>query len=280
MPASSRSRAGFTLVEMLISLVLLSSLGGVMAGFILANNRFVRTQDALREARGISRRELDPLTADLRAVEATGGVVAAASTDLTIRVPYALGVVCHATGGQTVVSLLPPDSLLYANAGFSGYAWRSNLGTYTYQEGGTTVGTSTPSACLPDSVSTLSGGKVITLTPGAPFGTPAGSPVFLFQRIRYRFTASSAVPGRIGLWRTVVATGIAEELAAPFDSMAVFRFYRLDADTSQAAAPSPLSTTRGIELRLAGASRSTPYGAPGPKVVNLTTAIFFQNRLD
>ena len=277
-PLSSRS--GFTLVEMLIALVLLSSLGGVMAGFILANNRFVRTQDAWREARGISRRELDRLNADLRSVEATGGVVAAAPTDLTVRVPYALGVICHATGGQTVVSLLPPDSVLYSNAGFSGYAWRGNLGVYSYQEGGTTVGTSTASACLPDSVSTLPGGKVITLTPGAPFGTPTGSPVLLFQRIRYRFAPSSALPGRIGLWRTVVATGTAEELAAPFDSTASFRFYRLDSDTSQAAAPSPLSTTRGIELRLAGASRATPYGAAGPKVVGLTTTIFFQNRLD
>ena len=142
------------------------------------------------------------------------------------------------------------------------------------------MGTSTASACLPDSVSTLPGGKVITLTPGAPFGTPAGSPVFLFQRIRYRFAPSSALPGRIGLWRTVVATGTAEELAAPFDATAAFRFYRLDSDTSQAAAPSPLSTTRGIELRLAGASRATPYGAAGPKVVGLTTTIFFQNRLD
>jgi hypothetical protein len=207
-------------------------------------------------------------------------VVAAAPTDITVRVPYALGVICHATGGQTVVSLLPPDSLLYANAGFSGYAWRSTLGNYSYQEGGTTLGTSTASACVPDSVSTLSGGKVITLTPGAPFGTPAGTPVFLFQRIRYRFTASSAMPGRIGLWRTVVATSTSEELAAPFDSTAAFRFFRLDSDTSQSAAPSPLSTTRGIELRLAGASRGTPYGAAGPKVVSLTTAVFFQNRLD
>jgi len=142
------------------------------------------------------------------------------------------------------------------------------------------VGTSTASACQPDSVSTLPGGKVSTLSPGAPFGTPAGSPVLLFQRIRYRFAASSAMPGRIGLWRTVVATGTAEELAAPFDSSAVFRFFQLDSDTAQAAAPSPLSTTRGIELRLAGASRGTPYGAAGPKVVNLTTAIYFQNRLD
>jgi len=280
MPPASPSRSGFTLVEMLIAMVLLSSLGGVMAGFILANNRFVRSQDAWREARSVSRRELDRLTADLRAVEATGGVVAAAPTDLTVRVPYALGVICHATGGQTVVSLLPPDSLLYANAGFSGYAWRNNLGVYSYQEGSTTVGTSTASACQPDSVSTLPGGKVITISPGAPFGTPAGSPVLLFQRIRYRFAASSAMPGRIGLWRTVVATGTAEELAAPFDSSAVFRFFQLDSDTAQAAAPSPLSTTRGIELRLAGASRGPPYGAAGPKVVNLTTAIYFQNRLD
>jgi len=276
----SPSRAGFTLVEMLIALVLLSSLGGVMAGFILANNRFVRTQDAWREARTISRRELDRLYADLRSVEATGGVVAAAPTDLTIRVPYALGVVCHATGAQTVVSLLPPDSLLYANAGFSGYAWRSTLGGYTYQDGGTTLGSSTASACLSDSVTTLPGGKVITLSPGAPFGTPAGSPLFLFQRIRYRFTASSAMPGRIGLWRTVVATSTPEELAAPFDSTAAFRYFQLGSDTSQSAAPSPLSSTRGVELRLNGASRSTPYGAPGPKVVKLTTAIFFQNRLD
>jgi hypothetical protein len=53
-------------------------------------------------------------------IEANGGVMAASATSLTIRIPYAIGVVCGNNGAGTVLSLLPVDSTTYAEAAFYG----------------------------------------------------------------------------------------------------------------------------------------------------------------
>jgi hypothetical protein len=213
-------------------------------------------------------------------IEATGGVVSADSATLLLRVPYAFGMVCLTAGATTTLSLLPVDSLMYAQGGFSGYAWRDSVGNYTYVEGGVTLGAGIATNCTSASITTLTGGRVITLSPGLPAAAAPGVPVFLFQRIRYAFAASTALPGRVGLWRTVIATSAAEEIAAPFDSTSRFKFFVLNRDTSQNAAPSPLGNTRGIDLVLDAASERTPHGSTTPKRVQIRTAVFFRNRMN
>ena len=89
---------------------------------------------------------------------------------------------------------------------------------------------------------------MVAIKPPLPAAIPAltavGTAVLLFQRLTYEFKASGALAGRTGLWRTVVATGQTDELVAPFDATATFRFFRTGSDTAQAAVPSPLNTTR------------------------------------
>ena len=260
-------------------MVIMAIVGMVLTRFMLDNSRLASQQDAWRQARGVSRGALGVLRSDLRPLEVSNGVVAAAARDITVRSPYAFGVVCRATGALTTVSLLPADSVRYAAGSFSGFAWRDSLSTYHYLEGGITVGTGTAAACQVDSVTTLTRGRVITLSPGAPTAAPPGTPVFLFRRVRFEFKNSTAFPGRQGLWRTLVASGVADEIAAPMDTSSRFNFYRLNRDTAQAAVPSPLSDLRGFEVVLNGASVRTPFGATVPKLSRATTAIFFQNRL-
>jgi type II secretory pathway pseudopilin PulG len=272
-------RRGFTLVELLLGIIMMAVVGIMLTRFMLANSKLVAKQDASERARGTSRSAQLLLTTDIRPVEVSNGVVAAAARDITIRSPYATGVVCRATGSVTTVSLLPSDSARYAAGGFTGFAWRDSLAAYHYVEGGTTVGTGSAATCLIDSVTTLTGGQVITLTPGAPTNAVPGAPIFLYRKVRYEFKNSVAFSGRQGLWRTLVTSAVSDEIAAPMDTSSRFNFYVLNADTAQAGVPGTLSDIRGFEVLLNGASARIPSGASAPQVSRVTLSIFFQNRM-
>ena len=133
-----------------------------------------------------------------------------------------------------------------------------------------------------DTISTLPGGSVVNLTAFTiGSGTPTrGMNVFLYQRVRYWFGTSTALPGKIALWRSVIGSGVNEELAAPFDSTARFRFYRVGSSVAQTSVPSPMSDARGIEIHLDGLSETTPQGSTGPKRIALTTSVWFKNHHD
>jgi len=123
-------------------------------------------------------------------------------------------------------------------------------------------------------------GSVVTLMPAMPAGALVGAPMLLEQRLRYEFKASAAVPGALGLWRTVVSTGSAEELVAPFTNAARFRFFVQNADTAQSPVPSPLSDTRGVEFVLAARSETSVGGGFGHDSTLVSTAVFFRNRIN
>jgi hypothetical protein len=49
---------------------------------------------------------------------------------------------------------------------------------------------------------------------------------------------------------------------------------------AQAAVPADLSTVRGLELVLNGASDRAASGTAAPKIATTTTSVFFENRPD
>jgi prepilin-type N-terminal cleavage/methylation domain-containing protein len=277
------TRRGFTLPELLVSMVILGIIGGALTKLFVSQSRFHDEQTQLRRARFVSRAAVNAAVSDLRMVEPTGGVVSAASRAITVRVPYALGIVCANTATQTTLALLPVDSSVYATAGFSGYAWRDTLGIYNYVEIGATVGPDNPAACVAANFTVLPKGGVVAVRPPLPVTLPpraaVGTTLLLFQRIAYEFKGSVALPGRLALWRTSVATGQADELVAPFDSSARFRFYVAGGDTAQTAVPTLLSAVRGLELDLSAQSERAPEGAARPKAARISTAVFFNNQL-
>ena len=83
----------------------------------------------------------------------------------------------------------------------------------------------------------------------------------------------------MALWRTTVVTGQADELVAPFDTSAKFRFFVVGSDTAQAAVPSPVSNVHGLELGLTSQSDRAPEGATAPRQAQVVTAVFFNNQL-
>ena len=284
-----RVRRGFTLIELLVGVVLFAIIGTLCTKLITTQGRFFDRQGMGNAARNVSRASLNRVISDFRMIEATGGVVAASSTSLTLRIPFAIGVMCATQGGVTQITLLPVDSTTYANAtsaatgGVYGYAWRNfQTGVYSYVENPATEAPGLPAVCTAKNVTTVTDGKVVQVTPVLPAGAGLGTPVFLYQKIRYEFKASTAIPGKIGLYRTVIAPNGAlssEELVAPFANTASWKFFTVNGGSvAQAAPPASLSDMRGLELHLDGTSESIAATKSAPENAPFTTAVFFKNR--
>jgi prepilin-type N-terminal cleavage/methylation domain-containing protein len=293
------ARQGFTLIELMLSLIVTAIVGAALVRMVLGQARFMDQQEAWRNARSVARGGINRLLSDLRVVEAQGGVSAAVAggQDFTVRVPYAFGIICDFTANTAVVSLLPVDANMYNAPGHTGFAIRAADGVYAYYV--STVADAAPAGtgngpcvgvALPDlpilTSFTVNGSptsQVIALAATANF-VPVpkkGQIVFLYRQIRYEFKNSTMLPGRTGLFRNPLnSAGGEEELAAPFANTARVNFYVLNNAAPQAAVPADLTTIRGLELVLDGMSERTPGGSTAPKTANVRTSVFFENRPD
>jgi prepilin-type N-terminal cleavage/methylation domain-containing protein len=278
-------RRGFTIIELLVGMVIFAIVGAAFTKLLSVQGRFFDRQGMANAARNVSRSSLNRVISDFRMIEATGGVIAASSQSLTIRIPFAIGVVCgdDAAAGATVVSLLPVDSTTYANAGYFGYAWRNfQTGVYTYVENPSSEFAGNAAVCVAKNLTTVPPGKVVGLSPLLPANAGLGAPVFLYAKVRYEFKASNSVPGKRGLYRTQIAPNGAEsteELVAPFANSAKWRFFVVsNSNTAQDDPPAQLSNLRGLELHLDGISEYIAAGLTSNESAPFTTAVFFKNR--
>ncbi len=284
-PTASRARRGFTLIELLVSVVIFAIIGALFTQLLTTQGRFFDKLGMANAARNVSRGSLNRVVSDFRMIEATGGVVAASPTSLTIRVPFAIGVVCANNGAKTALTLLPVDSVMYTQPGFYGYAWRNfETGTYSYVEPATEAAgdASDAAVCTARQITTLTNGRVVTVSPIVPAQAGLGAPVFLYRHARYEFKASAAVAGKTGLWRTTRfsnGTETTEELVAPFANTARYRFFVVGNNTTaQDNPPGDLSLIRGIELHLDGTSEVRAAGKSVEENAPFKTAVFFKNR--
>ena len=281
----NHARRGFTLPELLVGMVVVAIIGAALTRLLTVQGRFFDRQGMSNAARNVSRGSLNRLVSDLRMIETSGGVLAASPTSLTLRVPFAIGVVCSSNAQSTAASMLPVDSVTYHADGFYGFAWRNAVtGTYTYVENPAAHDKTTgQNACLAAAITTLPGRRTARITPVVS-GSSLGTPIFLYRRLRYEFKASTAVPGKIGLYRTTVFPGGAEdseELVAPFGPTARYRFFvASDNQTAQDNPPANLGDIRGIELHLDGVSEVIAAGKTAPESAPFTTAVFFKNRIN
>ena len=279
-----RNRRGVSLAELLIGMVILAIVGMGLTKVMASQARYFDHQKTSNLARAVSRGPLNRVVSDLRMVEAAGGVISASATSIEMRVPYAMGVVCGPgpTNTYTHISLLPVDSAMYSAPGYSGYAWRGGNGVYHYVNDNTTKEVGTLSVCNNFGIKTLTseGARIIRIMPKLDSAATYGTPVFLFRKIRYSFGPSTSVPGTTALFRTRMDDNYVEELSAPYDGSAKFRFFVGSSLTAQNSPPSDLSTIRGIELNMTGLSERTPTGATQKKKAPFVTAVFFKNRLN
>jgi Tfp pilus assembly protein PilX len=271
-------RAGVSLLELLVALTLLGFIGASILRTFTSQARLAELHTKRLDARAVSRAPINLVMSEARMVETGQGVVAASASSLTLRVPVAMGVVCGISGTETVVSLLPVDSAVVASAEISGHAYRQANGAYAYTEGATTVAAGGDATCTAEQITAAPGGRTVLVTPQMA-AAEVGTVGFLYQRVRYDFMASATFAGRMGLWRTLEPSGATEEVAAPFDPAARFRYYRADQDTVDTAVPA-LGQIRGFALELRGASEHARFGKTAPESTLLRTAVFFMNRLN
>jgi prepilin-type N-terminal cleavage/methylation domain-containing protein len=269
-----KSRRGFSLIELIITLVLVAIIGAAAGRMLLSQTRFYSRLAGQKDARSVTRNARNILQTELSMTEAGGGVVAATNDSITVRMPYAWGVYCAAS----TMMRLPVDSALYAMATFAGYAIKDTTatGAYTYTASGTAPTAGTATNCTTTaSITAPTNGAYLAVSGSS--GT-AGAPMFLYQIVTYKFAASALVSGKRGLYRRI-GTGTAEEILAPFDTSAKFRYYNLYADTAQTTVPT-LTNIRGVEVKLDAQSPNRTSKQANPESVSIKTAIFFRNRTD
>jgi prepilin-type N-terminal cleavage/methylation domain-containing protein len=141
MPMSNRGRRGFTIVEIITSLVIISIIGLAMTKLILGQTRAFQFDNGGRRARAAARSAMNILITDLRMTQDNGGVtyVDAANRRVDVRVPVVFGFVCENSGTSVVLALVPVDSFQRTSAKYGGYAVRdSTTGLYTYVNAGIT----------------------------------------------------------------------------------------------------------------------------------------------
>lgn len=289
----TRPPRAFTMIEILISLVIVGVIAGALTSLLTQQNRYFDQQTNVRRAREIARSSMNVLLSDLRMVQDSGGVDSVASDGKMIRVivPYRFGLVCSTSGTRTTVSLVPADSATVALSTYAGFAWRdSTTGRYHVITPSTPTGAEIPVASSHTSDCTGSGsgqanirtismngraGTLLDLTSDAASGAYPPVPVFLWEKISYSFKASVVFPGKIALWRNVQG-GTNEEIMAPFDTSARFKFYETGDDTSRTTPPS-VALIRGVDVVLNAISPKVSANTDSTSKENLVTSIFFKN---
>jgi prepilin-type N-terminal cleavage/methylation domain-containing protein len=272
------SSQGFTLVELLVAATLTAILGVALTRLLISDSRFVSRQDAMMEARQVSRAAMNTL-AELR-MTSRGGLLVASKDSVTIRVPFAFGMACQGSGSTQIASLAPADSLLYATSVPNGVASLKSTGLYAFAPAtGLAASTDTASCAAADSVRVVPGGRLVEITgiTGSPASRPqAGEIVYLFQTVTYKFAPSTEIPGRRALWRKAGSAAY-EELVTPFDTAARFAFLTGPNLTPVLTPPADLTTVRGLELRLIGQSQHPASVGEPPQRFELITRFVFSN---
>ena len=140
MRTHSRTRRGFSLVEIITALVILSILGVAMTKVMLSQTRGYQYENGGRRSRTAARSAMNILITDLRMTQDNGGVTAVDATNnlsVDARVPIGFGVVCSTAGTSLIMALAPVDSFQYAAMKFGGYGVRNaTTGIYSYVAGG------------------------------------------------------------------------------------------------------------------------------------------------
>ncbi len=287
-----RSRRGVSLVELLIAMTVASLMGAAMISFMVSFTRFQERTEAQRAARVVGRSAIAVLADGLRMVDPSWGIVSASATSITVKAPYAVGLICASTVTSETIALVPVDSVLFATPGYSGFAWQSGGSAFVPVDGGTLAVSSTfPSSCTSAGIQQQTAPSsapnqktlvvVITLPTGALSAPIAvGTPVLLYRRVQFYFAASgqTGLSGRTALWRDYLDDAVtATELTGPFDASAAFRFYISGTRAVQLSVPSDLTTLRGFQFYLPGESDRTVRQRNAPEQADLTTAVYFLN---
>ena len=108
--AGQRRRRGMTLVEIMVSLVLLGIVSGVIMRVIMRQQRFYQGVNQIMGQRGQLRQATSVLPVDLRGVSSVGAdILVASDSSMEFMVTVGTAVVCNVVNGSQVA--IPPELL-------------------------------------------------------------------------------------------------------------------------------------------------------------------------
>jgi len=109
-------RRGLTLIELMISIVLLGLLGGLIIGFLLKQQRFYAGASEILLTRTAVRQASVAMPNDLRGISSTGGdIYAMTDTSIDFRSTFGSSYVCASTRASSLISV-PPVTLAKGSA--------------------------------------------------------------------------------------------------------------------------------------------------------------------
>lgn len=243
---TGRRRAGFTLVELIVTMVIMGAVMGAMLTVLSRQQRFYRSASDIMDARTQTRQATDLLPADLRSLSSSdtrNGTDFYTSTDKVIDFRGAIGssIACRITGASTLV--LPPANL---SAGTALSTWSvtpqagdsifiyddsssasSNNDDHWAVYGITAIATVNPSssgACQTTSgyvsAADVTAGRVsykVTLGSALPATVSQGAPIRIFRRRRYELYQPSAGSGwYLGTYECRNSCGALSPVSGPF----------------------------------------------------------------
>ena len=279
---SSRRRAGFSLAELLVGLVLSGILATIIFQLLRGQSRFVAVQSAREEVQQNVRGALDVIAADLRGVP-PGALVQGTGSLVRFYSPRVWGTYCAGNDVTADILLpqLPAGSMPGALAGEWGLMGDTNpmtAGTgagawvpaWTFGQGAarSTVASWAAVALAASNCGGMSSAgpvQAIRLTgTNLPTGIPQGNPVFLFQQVQY--DVGTGTDGRLWVRRGSGAAGAQQPLAGPLpaDNSLRFQYYNNTNTAVPAVAPgttaASLAAIDRVQVFLTTRSRSTTGG--------------------
>ena len=267
-------RAGFTIIELLISMVLMSLVAAAIVQLLLRQERFYNSTTDLIQTRQQIRQAAAMLPADLRGISSVGGdIYVMSDSALEFRSVFGSSVVCANTLGKlstvpvtlakgstmTTWTRLPAvgDSLLVYNDS-SSFAATDDAWTRHQITAVTAVTGNVAAGCPTTSGLSLAGDLIasnpsyqLTLSPAASSKVLVGSAIRFFRRVHYRIYQDTdnqwylgfydCISGRVPVCNTTQAiAGPFQPYAATGTSGAQFVYY----DSTGAVTANPLQVAR------------------------------------
>jgi prepilin-type N-terminal cleavage/methylation domain-containing protein len=298
-----KNRRGFTLVELMLTLVLLGVMTAAMSMLLQRQQRFYRAESGLINLRSQLRQASDILPSEIRGLSSAGAspiadIYSMSDTAIDIRSTFGTSLVCSKVGNTQII--LPPASTAKANvltswmrapqAGdsvlvYNDGAGSGGLGTWDLHE--ITAVASGAGACPTASGFTQAADAgqtayTLTVTPNMSANIVAGAPVRLFSRAHYALYESSG-KWYLGYFSCSPACGALEPIAGPYKSYVssgsaqnglqfVFR------DTLGNVTAVPRNVAR-IQLTLRGeSSKAVAVGATGMTTDSVKLDVALRNR--
>ena len=227
------ARAGFSLVESLVAVLLSSVVIIMVSGIFLAQNRSYSVQLGVTDAHHNARAVTELFSNELRSVM-EGGVELATSDEITVRTPIVAAAVCwtdgvvvgvHTEGGEAAIEALSEE--------VAGFAVRDIAGAWDYYEvDWTDIDDASPSnvvagLCYANGADTVGARddfhSLTSLDSYHPTVPGLGEVILLFSTTTFKFQTSVLDPTTVGLFRQAHG-GPLVEFATGMDSTAQFQY--------------------------------------------------------